>query len=654
MDSPIIAIVGAGPRGISTIERLAAAVTQHAREGAAGPFEIHLIDDAQHGAGRIWETEQTRQLCMNTLAGAVTLFTEPGASVGAPVVEGPTLIEWIRYAHDGTQPDSVAKAELVAEVPIDPKVREAYEEELAASVDESHPSRALYGEYLRWCLEVALRQLPESVTVVPHRARLVDVAEGEAGTDLLTLADAEGNRSTLAADATVLALGWQVPGPTEEETTLAQATAQHPELVWIRPDNPIEQDLTRVPAGEPALVRGLGMGFFDALTLLTLGRGGRFIEDPQARSGLSYHPSGEEPHVLVSSRRGYPFLPKSAYGSLPPEADLPRLNRVIEQLTGEQSIDFGTEVWPAIVRDSFEAYYRTLDEVEPQALGGGLTELLDALDHAPAAGATTVTTLENAAADFVDPDHAFSLSSWITPLAGVTGTPEEVTERVARGLERDIAEAVAAWKSPLKSGLWAISFARKPASVLGAEGVYTAESRAAELSTFMSLGQMVGSGPPLFRTRELLALIDAGLVTVLGADPRLEVDADGFAITTASTGQQVHARTLIDAWMHAPTIARPQDPLARALTRDGRWREFANHTADGTPVPTGSPEVDPETRALVHPDGKQDPRLLLIGIPTRGQMPDTTISPMPGTDPLMLQETDKAARHALAVALGEA
>ncbi len=52
-------------------------------------------------------------------------------------------------------------------------------------------------------------------------------------------------------------------------------------------------------------------------------------------------------------------------------------------------------------------------------------------------------------------------------------------------------------------------------------------------------------------------------------------------------------------------------------------------------------------------DGTLDPRLHIIGIPTWGQLPDTTISPMPGTDPLMLQETDKAARSALAVALDD-
>ena len=48
-----------------------------------------------------------------------------------------------------------------------------------------------------------------------------------------------------------------------------------------------------------------------------------------------------------------------------------------------------------------------------------------------------------------------------------------------------------------------------------------------------------------------------------------------------------------------------------------------------------------------------DPRVHLVGIPTHAQLADTTISPMPGTDPLMLQETDAAAGSALRIALGD-
>ena len=51
-----IAIVGAGPRGISITERIAAFLNDR----GATPLTLHIIDDAQLGAGRIWDTEQTR------------------------------------------------------------------------------------------------------------------------------------------------------------------------------------------------------------------------------------------------------------------------------------------------------------------------------------------------------------------------------------------------------------------------------------------------------------------------------------------------------------------------------------------------------------------------------------------------------------------
>src|SRR5699024_1641371 len=79
-----------------------------------------------------------------------------------------------------------------------------------------------------------------------------------------------------------------------------------------------------------------------------------------------------------------------------------------------------------------------------------------------------------------------------------------------------IREAVAARNSPLKSGLWAISAARKPASILGSNGRFIWETRTGAYKEFMTLGQLVGSGPPLFRTRQLLAIVDAGLVTSVG------------------------------------------------------------------------------------------------------------------------------------------
>ncbi|MBC3185029.1 FAD/NAD(P)-binding protein [Corynebacterium sp. zg-331] len=578
MTTPAIAVIGMGPRGVSVVERIAAA-------RPASPLTLHLIDDAPLGSGRVWDPEQTRTLCMNTLAAKVTLFTEPGSSVGAPVTEGPTLYEWIRLLRgEADVPEAAARAWW--EHPADATTRDAFLAEARATEAWSHPSRALYGAYLRWCYELALRRLPPAVTVREHRHRAVGLRRAESsGLDLIDLAD--GTR--LPAHATVLTLGWQVPARTPEEKRLHRAATAH-DLLWVRPDNPVEQNLDAIRPGEQVLARGLGMGFFDVMALLTLGRGGRFEEAP-TRSGLRYLPSGREPRIAVGSRRGYPFLPKSDYRALPPTPRLRHLKEAIARLSpGTAPIDF-REVWPDIVRDARDA------------------------------------------------DPAFDPAAWLHPLSGMTGTPEQVTERIAGRLGEDIRAAAAGERDATKAALWEISAARKPVSLLGAQGRYTPESLPA-LRGFMALGQMVGSGPPLFRSRQLLALIDAGLVTMMGAGARVEAD-ERFTLRAATSTESRSGRVLVDAWMHAFDVRASADPLARCL--DGRWRSFAG---------SGSPETDATTRVLINPDGAPDPRVHLIGIPTHAQMPDTTISPIPGSDPLMLQETDRAARHALAVALG--
>ena len=160
----------------------------------------------------------------------------------------------------------------------------------------------------------------------------------------------------------------------------------------------------------------------------------------------------------------------------------------------------------------------------------------------------------------------------------------------------------------------------------------TWESRTSTYKEFMAFGQMVGSGPPLFRTRQLLALVDAGLVTFLGQRPQLEI-REKFTLRTAHG--EASSTWLIDAWMHSPDVRRAGDPLAVSL--NGRVRAFVDHGQA-----TGSPETTWNRRA-VNPGGAEDPRLHIVGIPTYSQWPDTTISPMPGTDPLMLQETDRTA-----------
>ena len=633
--SPTIAVVGLGPRGISVIERLAAQLPAGTR------LTLRLIDDAQHGAGRVWNTEQSRTMCMNTLSGAATLFTEPGSSVEAPVVEGPTLHEWIRHLR-GEEIEG-PRARLLAEHPPQAEVAAAFAAEAAVTRPDSHPTRALYGAYLRWVFDVALARLPESVTVVRHDARVTDLRDTGADSDELTLSDG----STVLADATVLALGWQTPGLTAAEQEIADSGH-----TWLRPGNPVDQGVHRVPESGTVLVRGLGMGFFDTMALLTLDRGGRFVEDPTTRSGLRYEPSGREPHLVATSFRGYPYLPKPVFGSLGPRTPRRHLKKAMAELRGAARICFDTQVWPAVVADTYEAYYRTLARVRPGSVHLDADDFAAALEELLLAGGITG---DLGGVDKLMEQHTsepFTLRTYTEPLAGFRGTRAELTAHLGERMAADIRDALDGADSPVKAALWSINASRKLVSVLGAEDRYTRESRDGLYATMVSLGQMVGSGPPLFRSRQLLALVDAGLVSFLGAAPQIRVGAEGFTATSASVHEEVHSDVLIDAWMYNPDVRRPADPLLLSLLDAARARPYALTAADGTPAPGPSPEVHPASRLLIGADGEPDPRVMLLGIPTWGQMPDTFISPMPGTDPLLLQETDKASRTALRVALG--
>lgn len=615
---PSICIVGVGPRGTSTVERIAA-------RRPAGPFVIHLIDDAELGSGRVWRTDQPRTLCMNTLAGAVTLFTDDSMRISGPVAEGPTLLEWSRSAADAVTRGGAAG---LAAAGLDPRVAD-FADELAAMRPESHPSRALFGHYLRWCLGRARAALPADVEVVKHRQRAVALDEA-AGRRLVRLADG----TTIPADAVVWAPGWlPVEDPPADRALVAGPHR-------VAPGSPIDQDLTDVPAGEPVLVRGLGMGFFDTVTLLTEGRGGRFVAGPQ---GLAYEASGREPVLHVTSRRGLPFRSKSRYGGLPPRPAHTHLRSVDWTARAaearERPIDFGAEMWPLIQRDGYAGFVRTLARVRPAAAPGGFAAVERAVAQAPLAELPALL-----AELLPDPADRFDLAALMRPADRAFASPREFDAFVAAYIADDLREADLGADSPLKAGLWEIQAARRTAAQVLAFAAADPVSFRTSYREFAAFGAMVGSGPPAFRNEELLALHRAGLVHFVGAAATVVLDDGRYrARSPWVEGSAVAADTLVDAWMYAPDFAATSDPFARSLAGQELTRAF--RLADGS---SGRGwDVAPDG-AVTGSDGTPDEALWLLGIPVEEARGDTAISPMPRVNATMLRETDAAAAAALA------
>ena len=124
-----VAVVGAGPRGTSVLERL---VANHRDRGETGRVHIHLIDPYPPGPGHVWRAGQSRLFLMNTPSLFPTVV--PTGELGAAAVAGMSFEGW----------RSAVVAGSISDVPPE-DVDEA--RSLTAS---DFPSRALYGRYLAW------------------------------------------------------------------------------------------------------------------------------------------------------------------------------------------------------------------------------------------------------------------------------------------------------------------------------------------------------------------------------------------------------------------------------------------------------------------------------------------------------------------------
>jgi hypothetical protein len=89
----VIAIVGAGPSGVSVLERLGANAGELLGDRA---LEVHLIDPYPPGPGRHWRHDQSRLLMLNTMAAHVTMFTDETVVCDGPIRTGPSLHDWAR------------------------------------------------------------------------------------------------------------------------------------------------------------------------------------------------------------------------------------------------------------------------------------------------------------------------------------------------------------------------------------------------------------------------------------------------------------------------------------------------------------------------------------------------------------------------------
>ena len=109
---------------------------------------------------------------------------------------------------------------------------------------------------------------------------------------------------------------------------------------------------------------------------------------------------------------------------------------------------------------------------------------------------------------------------------------------------------------------------RRQVGLLTARGAFTGVSLARDvLGWFDGDSLALASGPPAERVRLVLALLEAGVVELLGPGTAVEADEDAglFRASSAVTGREVSSEVLLETRMSKGKVPDTDDPLLRAL-----------------------------------------------------------------------------------------
>jgi len=601
-----IVIIGAGPRGLSLCERLIA----HGKKLQLSA-SIILIDPYLPGA--VWRTSQNQDLLINSVTSQVTLFTDDSLTSGGPVVNGPTLYEWA---------DSIGKAFAQQHAP-----------NLLAFFDDIDPNghcpRAIYGLYQQWFYQQLAAACPE-IPVTYVQGEVHAVTKEKDGYRVKT------KDQMWTADKVVLATGHSAARLSLKEAELA-AFAQQKQLRYFPPANAADVDFSKIAPGTPLILRGLGLAFFDYLTLLTQGRGGKFIE---LAGHYHYQPSGQEPLIIAGSHRGVPYHPRGKNQKRPTQQRVPHF------LTDQR-----LTAWIKDKQVSAKVVFAYLAKE---------VELVYYQQYLKEKASRSTADIERFTAAFIQQDghlsviHDFGIPSaaiwdWAffkQPFTRKTAA-ESVQSFLLGYLKWDLSEAeLGNLTGPVSSALEVLKDLREPLRVILSHQLLSPQDLQESFwQSFVPLNSFLSIGPPLQRTRELIALMEAGIVTLLG--PEMIVETTDVFLTYAKDfpNDTYQAPQMMEARIPTTAVEATANPLINDLLAQRLIHPAKRHLPNGTEVQTGAVAIDPLTNLCLDDQEHPQEGLYCFGIPTEGIHWLTAATAQPGTDAWNLRQADQMAAH---------
>lgn len=343
--------------------------------------------------------------------------------------------------------------------------------------------RSVLGDYLTWVGDHLRRSAPPYVKIVAHRTEAVDIDRDADGRLMVRCADGR----TLTVGRAFLTTGYGGGGPPFPDG--GRERVRHP--------YPLPLATAGVRPGETLAVLGFGLSALDLVASVTVGRGGRFTEYGDR---LVYLPGGAEPTVLLASRSGVPARCRPPLPVRRPKFR-PRFLDVaaIEELRGRPGgqVDFERDALPLVYDEMRLAYRRA------QLRGYG-----------PDPDALPTAALRKQLDDWDEELGRFDAAASLAGSANMSLVDgSRYHEWVAEAIRSDLAAARKLPNgTPLKCATEALVDLFQAIQAVLVPGLITDRS----LETFSAITgpaiRRAAVGPYHDRQRELLALLDAGVV----------------------------------------------------------------------------------------------------------------------------------------------
>ena len=320
----------------------------------------------------------------------------------------------------------------------------------------------------------------------------------------------------------------------------------------------------------------------------------------------------------------------------------------------EGGLDFRRDLWPLISREVESVYYTALLRARDDRRHADLFH--DLWVAYPWGGAKDQRLLD------IFGVSAAQRWDWqrLTEPFGTRSfdSPDDFTGWLLDYLRADLRSARAGNVSgPLKAALDVLRDLRNEVRLVVDHGGLRGSSHRDHLEGwFTPMNAYFSIGPPVQRIEEMVALVKAGVLHVLGPGMRAWADPvlGSFVVESPLVpGSAVAVTALIDARLPEPDLRRTADPLLGQLLGDGQCHPFRIADPDG-PYETGGLAVTDRPFHLIDGRGVAHPRRFAFGVPTEAVHWVTAAGARPFVNSASLGDADFIAGAVLSIASDDA